>query len=114
LGTVAVAAFAAVACTSGGTTPTRSLGGSSPSAAPPIPPRNVRAVLVATLDDPLDITTRAGDDALYVVTKTGKVYALRVGKIDRTPALDLSGRSRMATSGAFWGWPSRPTGGWPT
>jgi glucose/arabinose dehydrogenase len=35
---------------------------------------------------------RAGDRALYIVTKTGVVWAIRDGRVDPTPALDLSGQ----------------------
>ncbi len=49
-------------------------------------------VKVATLDQPLGIAVRAGDDALYLAEKVGRVMAIRVGRVDPTPVLDLSGK----------------------
>jgi glucose/arabinose dehydrogenase len=46
---------------------------------------------VATLDAPLAMAVRTGDDALYVAEKGGRVMAIRGGKLDRTPVLDVTG-----------------------
>jgi len=53
----------------------------------------VRLVRVATLDQPLAMATRTNstDKALYVAEKTGFVMAIRSGKVDPTPVLDISG-----------------------
>jgi glucose/arabinose dehydrogenase len=61
----------------------------SPSLAPP---PHVRLSLVATVDQPVSMALRPGDDALYVVGKAGRVWALRDGRIDRPPVLDLTGQ----------------------
>lgn len=45
---------------------------------------------VATLDQPVGMAVRRGDDALYVVEKTGRVMAVRDGEVDPQPVLDLS------------------------
>ena len=45
---------------------------------------------VATIPRPLGMAVRAGDSTLYLVSKAGDVWALRAGRIDPTPALDLS------------------------
>lgn len=51
---------------------------------------DVRLVQVATLDQPLALTIRAGDPALYVAEKTGRVVAIRGGQVDRQSVLNLS------------------------
>jgi glucose/arabinose dehydrogenase len=50
----------------------------------------VRLVRIATLDQPLGMAVRQGDEALYVAQKTGQVVALRDGAVDRRPVVDLS------------------------
>jgi glucose/arabinose dehydrogenase len=45
---------------------------------------------VASLEQPLALAVRPGDDALYVAEKTGRVMAIRGGAVDRAPVLDLS------------------------
>ena len=52
----------------------------------------VRLVKVATLEQPLAMAVRADDDSLYVAEKTGRVMAIRDGRVDRRPVLDLSGQ----------------------
>jgi glucose/arabinose dehydrogenase len=48
-------------------------------------------VEVATLEQPLAMAVRAGDTALYVAQKTGKVVAIRAGRtVDKAPVVDLS------------------------
>jgi len=51
----------------------------------------VRLVRIATLDQPLGMAVRRGDEALYVAQKTGQVVALREGVVDRRHVVDLSG-----------------------
>ena len=53
------------------------------------PPR-LRATRVADFDQPLALAVRTGDDALYVAEKGGRIRALRGGRVDATPVLDLS------------------------
>ena len=46
---------------------------------------------VATLEQPLAIAIRAGDPALYMAEKTGRVMAIRDGRVLPRPVLDLRG-----------------------
>jgi glucose/arabinose dehydrogenase len=64
---------------------------SAPSPASPERP-SVHATIVAELDQPVGMAVRNGDAALYVVSKTGTVLALRNGALDLNPdpVLDLS------------------------
>jgi glucose/arabinose dehydrogenase len=96
--TLVLVALMAVACTTGSpganppptsNRPTDAGPSRSPtSAAPP----KVKAVVVATVEQPLGMAVRIGDPALYIVGKRGKVWALRDGRLDPTPVLDLSGK----------------------
>ncbi len=45
---------------------------------------------VATAEQPVAMTAPAGDTAVYLAEKTGRVRAMRDGRIDPTPVLDLS------------------------
>jgi glucose/arabinose dehydrogenase len=68
-----------------------SSGASSASdAVSPLTPVTVSLEQIATLEQPLALAVRPGDDALYVAEKTGRVMAIRGGAVDRTPVLDLS------------------------
>ncbi len=51
----------------------------------------IRLSEVAVLDQPVALSVRPGDDALYVAEKTGRVRAIRGGAVDSTPVVDLSG-----------------------
>jgi glucose/arabinose dehydrogenase len=46
--------------------------------------------LVATLDEPIALAVRDGDPALYLAEKSGRVVAIRDGRDDPDPVLDLS------------------------
>ena len=59
-------------------------------ARPPLDQVRVRLTRVAELDQPLAMAVRAGDDALYVAEKGGRVRAVRDGRT--TEVLDLSGQ----------------------
>jgi glucose/arabinose dehydrogenase len=53
----------------------------------------VRLRLVARLEQPVALAVRSGGDpALYVAEQTGRVVAIRGGRIERDPVLDLSGQ----------------------
>jgi glucose/arabinose dehydrogenase len=57
-------------------------------------------VQVARLDQPLGVAVRSGDPTLYIVSKAGKVWTLHAGRVDPTPALDLSSQiSRRSEQG---------------
>ena len=55
------------------------------------PPR-VHTEQVAIVREPLALAVRSGDQALYIVSKRGKVLALRGSTLDPTPVLDLSSK----------------------
>jgi glucose/arabinose dehydrogenase len=50
----------------------------------------VRLVRVAELQQPVAMAVRPGDQAVYVAEQTGAVRALRDGKVDPTPVVDIS------------------------
>lgn len=50
----------------------------------------VRLTKVATLEQPLALALRTGDDAFYVAEKRGRVRAVRGGEVAPSPVLDLS------------------------
>jgi glucose/arabinose dehydrogenase len=50
----------------------------------------VRLVRVATLEQPVATAVRPGDRALYVVEQVGRVRAIRNGRLDPTPVVDIS------------------------
>jgi glucose/arabinose dehydrogenase len=64
------------------------------SAPHPTTPRSgsVRLVRIATLDTPLAMAVRPGDPALYVAERSGRIVALRGGKVNPSTILDISGR----------------------
>jgi glucose/arabinose dehydrogenase len=51
---------------------------------------DVRLVRIATLDQPLALAVRPDDPDLYVAEKTGRIVAIRDGRVDARPVLDLS------------------------
>jgi len=70
----------------------------SPSAGPSGGPRalplsqvHIGVRKIATLDDPIAMAVRPNDPALYVAEKTGRVVALRGGRVAEHPVLDLTG-----------------------
>jgi glucose/arabinose dehydrogenase len=50
----------------------------------------VRLVRVANLEQPLAMSAPPAEDALYIAEKTGRVVAIRAGRVDPRPVLDLS------------------------
>jgi glucose/arabinose dehydrogenase len=108
IGVVAVAVvILAAGCTSSNQaspSPSAGTGSANPSAGPGTPSATanstqpnlsrvkVRLVQIATLEQPVAFADRAGDAALYIAEKTGKVVAIRGGRVDPTPVLDLSGQ----------------------
>jgi glucose/arabinose dehydrogenase len=49
-------------------------------------------VLVAMLETPLALAVRSGDTSLYIAEQMGRVVAIRNGRVDPTPVLDISAR----------------------
>jgi glucose/arabinose dehydrogenase len=97
-------ALGAAACSSGGDS---SPGASAaPTASPTTAPSSgqaaeaprggdlskvrIRLDAVARLSSPVGMTTRKGDPAVYVIEQGGRVRALRNGKLDPAPVLDVS------------------------
>jgi glucose/arabinose dehydrogenase len=52
----------------------------------------VRLVQVATLDQPVAMAVRPGERTLYVVEQVGRVRAIRGGRLDPAPVLDISSK----------------------
>jgi len=119
---MATVTLAAVACTSNGS----DIGGApSPSATPsptrsplpsPAPERpdlssvRVRLEEIATVEAPLAMAVRSGDDALYLAGKTGLVLAMREGRVAGTPVLDLSGQVSSGSEQGLLGLAFSPDG----
>jgi glucose/arabinose dehydrogenase len=88
----------------------------SPSPSPSQAPRTtlkdvrVRLVQVASLEQPLGMAVREGDPALYVAEKTGRVVAIRDGRVDPRPVLDLSGRVSLGSEQGLLGLAFSPEG----
>ena len=82
-GFLVAVALVGLACTSGGDEPAPSVSEA---------PDTVRVALtrVATVEQPLAITIRRGDPSLYIAEKTGRVVAIRDGRVTGRPVLDLS------------------------
>ncbi|MDG2113901.1 MAG: PQQ-dependent sugar dehydrogenase, partial [Actinomycetota bacterium] len=53
--------------------------------------------LIGSFEQPIDLATRPGDEALYIAEKTGRVYRISASTPDPSPLLDLS--SRVSTEG---------------
>ena len=120
----ALVLLGATACNSG--SPNAS-GGTGPSASPspatapaspgspsPIdtlpPPPQIRARLVAKVPQAVDMAVRSHDAALYIVSKLGRIFALRSGSLDRTPVLDLSGQVSAGSEQGLLGLAFSPDG----
>jgi len=82
-GFLVAVALVGLACTSGGDEPAPSVSEA---------PDTVRVALtrVATVEQPLAIAIRRGDPSLYIAEKTGRVVAIRGGRVTGRPVLDLS------------------------
>jgi glucose/arabinose dehydrogenase len=75
----------------------------------PVP--RVGLTRIATLEQPLAMATQTGDPALYVAEKTGRVVAIRDGRVDPTPVLDLSGEVSLGAEQGLLGLAFAPGGG---
>ena len=53
--------------------------------------QKVRLVEVARLESPLGMAAPEGEDAIYIAEQGGRIRAIRGGKLDPTPVLDVSG-----------------------
>jgi glucose/arabinose dehydrogenase len=70
----------------------------------------VRLVPVATLEQPLGMAIRADDPSLYVAEKTGRVVAIREGRVDQRSVLDLSGQVSLGGEQGLLGLTFSPDG----
>jgi glucose/arabinose dehydrogenase len=70
----------------------------------PIPPLRLRRV--ASMDQPIAMATRAGDQTIYVAEKTGRVRDMRTGRI----VLDLAGRVALGYEQGLLGLTFSPDG----
>jgi glucose/arabinose dehydrogenase len=101
-----------------GPAPTRAASPSPPSPSPsptetpdiPLKDVRVRLVRVAMLEQPLGLAVRAGDPALYIAEKTGRVMAVRDGRVDPRPVLDLSEEVSLGGEQGLLGLAFSPTG----
>ena len=84
--------------------------GTSPTSAPNLSRVSVRLVKVATLDQPLAMAVRTGDRALYVAEKNGRVIAIRGGRVDPSPILDLTGQVSTGAEQGLLGLAFSPDG----
>jgi glucose/arabinose dehydrogenase len=73
---------------------------------------SVALLKVATLDQPIALALRPHDDTLYVAERTGKVVALRDGRVDPEPVLDLSHRVSLGGEQGLLGATFSPDGGY--
>src|SRR5262245_8058783 len=96
-GAIAVVVLMAAGC--GGARPRTDAPTSGPIPSPtrsespaPSGPPSFQVTEVASVDRPLGMAVRAGDPTLYVVSKRGAVWAIRDGRVDPLPVLDLSGQ----------------------
>jgi glucose/arabinose dehydrogenase len=108
---VLLLALGAAACSSGGDSPPGAAPAATPTTAPASSERSpsqtsraadlsrvhVRLDQVASVSAPVGMATRKGDPAIYVIEQSGRVRALRDGKLDPTPVLDVS--SLVASGG---------------
>jgi glucose/arabinose dehydrogenase len=86
-----------------------------PGTAPPAPASqlanvDIRLTKIATLSQPEAMAVRAGDGALYVAEKRGRVRAIRNGAVDPTPVLDISADVSTGTEQGLLGLTFSPDG----
>lgn len=122
LGSVLLIALAGVACggspgvlNSPSRAPTSPSPGTSPTQTPGSSPGELRGVSVrlqkiATLNAPLAMAVRAGDSSLYVAEHGGRVVAIRDGRVDSSPVLDLTGKVSTGTEQGLLGLAFSPNG----
>jgi len=80
------------------------------SSSPPVDAVGIRAVRIATFDQPDALVARRGDQALYVAERTGRVWAIRGGFVDPRPVLDLSGHLSLGAEEGLLGIAFSPDG----
>lgn len=84
----------------------------APAAQPqPLTDVKLKLTTVTRLVQPIALAVRSGDDALYLAEKPGRVRALRDGKLDSTPVLDISNLVTNSGEQGFLGAAFSPDGG---
>jgi glucose/arabinose dehydrogenase len=96
------------------TAPTTSASATPPETPSPGQPNlaavRIRLVEVATLDEPVAMAVRPGDDGLYVAEKSGAVRVIRGGSVDPRPVLDLTGQVALGSEQGLLGIAFSPNG----
>jgi glucose/arabinose dehydrogenase len=82
----------------------------TPASRPSLDAVRVRLARIATLEQPLALAVRAGDPALYVAEKAGRVVAIRGGEVDPAPILDLTGQVSLGAEQGLLGLAFSPDG----
>jgi glucose/arabinose dehydrogenase len=86
----------------------------TPAAPSPQPPNlaavRIRLVRIAHVEQPVAMAVRPGDPALYVAEKTGRVVAIRGGRVAGAPVVDLTGRISLGTEQGLLGLAFSPDG----
>jgi SET domain/Glucose / Sorbosone dehydrogenase len=70
--------------------PLATAGSGAPSSAAAFGAARVRLVQVASVQQPVAMAVRPGERAVYVAEQTGRVHAIRSGRLDPGPVLDVS------------------------
>jgi glucose/arabinose dehydrogenase len=85
---------------------------STSTSSPPQRLADVKLTLttVTRLVQPLALALRSGDDAIYLAEKPGRVRALRNGRLDPTPVLDISSLVKNSGEQGFLGAAFSPDG----
>jgi glucose/arabinose dehydrogenase len=72
----------------------------------------VRLVRVASLEQPVAMALRPGERTLYLVEQVGRVRAVRGGRLDPTPVLDISDQVTAGGEQGLLGLAFSPDGRW--
>jgi glucose/arabinose dehydrogenase len=84
--------------------------GTSPPPASQLAGVDIRLTRIASLSQPEAMAVRAGDSALYIAEKRGRVRAVRNGTVDPTPVLDISADVSTGTEQGLLGLAFSPDG----
>lgn len=83
---------------------------SNPAVNAPAPAPALRLTRLGTFEQPLALAVRQGDPAFYVAEKGGRIRALRDGRVDPAPVLDLSGQVSTGSEQGLLGLAFSPDG----
>jgi glucose/arabinose dehydrogenase len=84
----------------------------TPGTTPPVPVGDpaITLSLVAQLEQPVAMTVRPGDSALYVAERPGRIRVIRNGQLDPTPALGITELTRAGGEQGLLGIAASPDG----